>query len=184
MQIQVVPLGAGQDVGRSCVLVTLGGKTIMFDCGIHMGYTDERRCVPSHTALDVRALVLSVLRMGLMGLQLPGLQVHLAQRPVHTGDALAASLMQSTRACVLRGSWWNAGGTGNRRGDRDTLPPGPLRRTAVLHRGARLSRAYLHDLPDQGSGATHAGGLPQGTTAPTLHPSHLLVMDGIFTLGG
>lgn len=43
MQIQVVPLGAGQDVGRSCVLVTLGGKTIMFDCGIHMGYTDERR---------------------------------------------------------------------------------------------------------------------------------------------
>jgi integrator complex subunit 11 len=48
--IKVVPLGAGQDVGRSCVLVTLGGKTIMFDCGIHMGYTDERRCA----AFDVR----------------------------------------------------------------------------------------------------------------------------------
>ena len=45
MKIDVVPLGAGQDVGRSCVLVTLGGKTIMFDCGIHMGYNDERRCV-------------------------------------------------------------------------------------------------------------------------------------------
>mmetsp|Transcript_4763 Transcript_4763/g.9038 ORF Transcript_4763/g.9038 Transcript_4763/m.9038 type:complete len:660 (-) Transcript_4763:272-2251(-) len=43
MQVEVVPLGAGQDVGRSCVLVTLGGKRIMFDCGIHMGYTDTRR---------------------------------------------------------------------------------------------------------------------------------------------
>ncbi|KAJ2280632.1 Integrator complex subunit 11 [Coemansia sp. RSA 451] len=41
--MKVVPLGAGQDVGRSCVLVTLGGKTVMFDCGMHMGYNDERR---------------------------------------------------------------------------------------------------------------------------------------------
>lgn len=41
--IEVVPLGAGQDVGRSCVLVTMGGKNIMFDCGMHMGYSDERR---------------------------------------------------------------------------------------------------------------------------------------------
>ncbi|KAJ1731080.1 Integrator complex subunit 11 [Coemansia biformis] len=41
--MKIVPLGAGQDVGRSCVLVTLGGKTIMFDCGMHMGYNDERR---------------------------------------------------------------------------------------------------------------------------------------------
>jgi hypothetical protein len=35
-------LGAGQDVGRSCILVSLGGKNIMFDCGMHMGYNDER----------------------------------------------------------------------------------------------------------------------------------------------
>ncbi|EDQ87993.1 uncharacterized protein MONBRDRAFT_37658 [Monosiga brevicollis MX1] len=41
--IRVVPLGAGQDVGRSCVLVTMGGRTIMFDCGMHMGYNDARR---------------------------------------------------------------------------------------------------------------------------------------------
>lgn len=41
--MKVVPLGAGQDVGRSCVLVTLGSKTIMFDCGMHMGYNDHRR---------------------------------------------------------------------------------------------------------------------------------------------
>ena len=33
----------GIDVGRSCVLVTVGGKNVMFDCGMHMGYQDERR---------------------------------------------------------------------------------------------------------------------------------------------
>ncbi|KAI9482931.1 MAG: beta-lactamase-like protein [Benjaminiella poitrasii] len=33
----------GQDVGRSCILVTIGGKNIMFDCGMHMGYQDMRR---------------------------------------------------------------------------------------------------------------------------------------------
>ncbi|PIO62029.1 metallo-beta-lactamase domain protein, partial [Teladorsagia circumcincta] len=39
----IVPLGAGQDVGRSCILVTIGGKNVMLDCGMHMGYQDERR---------------------------------------------------------------------------------------------------------------------------------------------
>ena len=28
------------DVGRSCVLVSIGGKNVMFDCGMHMGYND------------------------------------------------------------------------------------------------------------------------------------------------
>ncbi|CAG8588952.1 16952_t:CDS:2 [Cetraspora pellucida] len=46
--IKVVPLGAGQDVGRSCILVSIGDdstgiKNIMFDCGMHMGYNDDRR---------------------------------------------------------------------------------------------------------------------------------------------
>ena len=42
-EIRVVPLGAGQDVGRSCVLVSIGSKNVMFDCGMHMGYNDHRR---------------------------------------------------------------------------------------------------------------------------------------------
>uniref|UniRef100_H3BHM8 Integrator complex subunit 11 n=1 Tax=Latimeria chalumnae TaxID=7897 RepID=H3BHM8_LATCH len=42
-EIKVTPLGAGQDVGRSCILVSLGGKNIMLDCGMHMGYNDDRR---------------------------------------------------------------------------------------------------------------------------------------------
>ena len=48
--IRFVALGAGQDVGRSCVVVTLGGRTVMFDCGMHMGYVDERR-FPDFTLL-------------------------------------------------------------------------------------------------------------------------------------
>lgn len=41
--IKIVPLGAGQDVGRSCILLTIGGKNLMLDCGMHMGYNDDRR---------------------------------------------------------------------------------------------------------------------------------------------
>ena len=36
MTIKIIPLGAGQDVGRSCVIVELGGRRVMFDCGLHM----------------------------------------------------------------------------------------------------------------------------------------------------
>jgi len=43
MDIKITPLGAGQDVGRSCILVSFGGKNIMLDCGMHMGYNDDRR---------------------------------------------------------------------------------------------------------------------------------------------
>lgn len=48
-QIKVMPLGAGQDVGRSCVIVTLNGRTIMFDCGAHMGF----RCASVAAAITV-----------------------------------------------------------------------------------------------------------------------------------
>ncbi|GMH61936.1 hypothetical protein TL16_g03370, partial [Triparma laevis f. inornata] len=35
----VTPLGAGQEVGRSCHLLEFQGKKILLDCGIHPGYT-------------------------------------------------------------------------------------------------------------------------------------------------
>lgn len=41
--IRVTPLGAGQDVGRSCLLLSFFGKNILLDCGMHMGYDDARR---------------------------------------------------------------------------------------------------------------------------------------------
>ncbi|KFD48738.1 hypothetical protein M513_10368, partial [Trichuris suis] len=42
-EIKIVPLGAGQEVGRSCILISIGGRNVMLDCGMHMGYNDERR---------------------------------------------------------------------------------------------------------------------------------------------
>lgn len=37
--LEIMPLGAGNEVGRSCVLMKFKGKTIMLDCGIHPAYT-------------------------------------------------------------------------------------------------------------------------------------------------
>lgn len=34
----ITPLGAGQEVGRSCHLLQFRGMTIMLDCGFHPGY--------------------------------------------------------------------------------------------------------------------------------------------------
>ncbi|VFQ97870.1 unnamed protein product [Cuscuta campestris] len=43
MAIDCLVLGAGQEVGKSCVVATINGKRIMFDCGMHMGFLDHRR---------------------------------------------------------------------------------------------------------------------------------------------
>ncbi|XP_021753918.1 cleavage and polyadenylation specificity factor subunit 3-II-like isoform X1 [Chenopodium quinoa] len=43
MAIDCLILGAGQEVGKSCVIVNINGKKIMFDCGMHMGYRDLQR---------------------------------------------------------------------------------------------------------------------------------------------
>ncbi|CAM9849859.1 unnamed protein product, partial [Choristocarpus tenellus] len=31
----IMPIGAGNEVGRSCIVLKYMGKTIMLDCGIH-----------------------------------------------------------------------------------------------------------------------------------------------------
>uniref|UniRef100_A0A5B7B8B0 Putative cleavage and polyadenylation specificity factor subunit 3-I isoform X1 n=1 Tax=Davidia involucrata TaxID=16924 RepID=A0A5B7B8B0_DAVIN len=38
-QLIITPLGAGSEVGRSCVYMSYKGKTILFDCGIHPAYS-------------------------------------------------------------------------------------------------------------------------------------------------
>jgi integrator complex subunit 11 len=43
MSISIKPLGAGQEVGRSCVIVKIRDVKIMFDCGVHMVYNDNRK---------------------------------------------------------------------------------------------------------------------------------------------
>lgn len=37
--LEIIPLGAGSEVGRSCVICRFRGKTLMFDCGIHPGFS-------------------------------------------------------------------------------------------------------------------------------------------------
>lgn len=50
-KMKVVPLGAGQDVGRSCILLSIGGRNVMLDCGMHMGFNDER-CFPDFSFIS------------------------------------------------------------------------------------------------------------------------------------
>ncbi|XP_058187599.1 cleavage and polyadenylation specificity factor subunit 3-I-like [Rhododendron vialii] len=38
-QLIITPLGAGSEVGRSCVYMSYKGKTVLFDCGIHPAYS-------------------------------------------------------------------------------------------------------------------------------------------------
>ncbi|KAJ0010256.1 hypothetical protein Pint_33254 [Pistacia integerrima] len=38
-QLTITPLGAGNEVGRSCVYMSYKGKTILFNCGIHPAYS-------------------------------------------------------------------------------------------------------------------------------------------------
>lgn len=37
--VEIIPLGAGQEVGRSCIIVSYLGKRVMLDCGIHPGFS-------------------------------------------------------------------------------------------------------------------------------------------------
>lgn len=39
--LRIRPLGAGQEVGRSCIILTFKGKTIMLDCGILPSFRGE-----------------------------------------------------------------------------------------------------------------------------------------------
>uniref|UniRef100_A0A2K1X4P7 Metallo-beta-lactamase domain-containing protein n=1 Tax=Populus trichocarpa TaxID=3694 RepID=A0A2K1X4P7_POPTR len=38
-QLTLTPLGAGNEVGRSCVYMSFKGKTVLFDYGIHPAYS-------------------------------------------------------------------------------------------------------------------------------------------------
>lgn len=38
-EMQIMPIGAGNEVGRSCCILKFMGKTIMFDCGVHPAYS-------------------------------------------------------------------------------------------------------------------------------------------------
>lgn len=43
--LEITPLGAGAEVGRSCCIVRFRGKVVMFDCGIHPAHSGMS-CLP------------------------------------------------------------------------------------------------------------------------------------------
>ena len=44
--MRIQPLGAGNEVGRSCIVLKFKGKTIMLDCGVHPGYAGHDGSLP------------------------------------------------------------------------------------------------------------------------------------------
>ena len=38
-KMEIIPLGSGAEVGRSCHVLRYKGKTVMLDCGMHPGYS-------------------------------------------------------------------------------------------------------------------------------------------------
>ncbi|KAH3758165.1 cleavage and polyadenylation specificity factor subunit 3-I [Pelomyxa schiedti] len=50
-QLEIMPLGAGNEVGRSCVLLKYKGKSVLFDCGVHPAFSGESS-LPFFDAID------------------------------------------------------------------------------------------------------------------------------------
>ena len=62
--LNILALGAGQEVGRSCIMVHAGDASVMLDCGLHLNKHDAER-VPDFAVLcgaggDVNAAVHAV----------------------------------------------------------------------------------------------------------------------------
>ena len=47
----IVPIGGGQEVGRSCILLTYRSRTVMLDCGTHPG-KDGNDSLPFFDSID------------------------------------------------------------------------------------------------------------------------------------
>jgi predicted metal-dependent RNase len=43
MDLTLMALGAGQEVGRSCIMIHANSVNVMLDCGLHLGHQDKRR---------------------------------------------------------------------------------------------------------------------------------------------
>ncbi|KAK9813025.1 hypothetical protein WJX72_007682 [[Myrmecia] bisecta] len=50
--VEFIPLGAGQEVGRSCMILRYRGKSVMLDCGIHPGFAGTES-LPFFDAVDM-----------------------------------------------------------------------------------------------------------------------------------
>uniref|UniRef100_A0A7S3AAR3 Metallo-beta-lactamase domain-containing protein n=1 Tax=Rhodosorus marinus TaxID=101924 RepID=A0A7S3AAR3_9RHOD len=58
--LEVIPLGAGSEVGRSCCLVKYRGKSVLFDCGVHPAYSGLAS-LPFFDAIDADEIDLALI---------------------------------------------------------------------------------------------------------------------------
>jgi hypothetical protein len=65
-QLEITPLGAGSEVGRSCILLSYKGKNVMLDCGIHPGLAGMAS-LPYFDDVDL-STVRKLARCGLAGM--------------------------------------------------------------------------------------------------------------------
>ena len=96
-KIVAVPLGAGQEIGRSCVVVRMGGHSVMFDCGIHTAFTDER-CFPRFDMLLPGGAAAAVAAAGGGVL---GAKLH--RRLAHGRDAVLQAALRAGEAAGISG---------------------------------------------------------------------------------
>ena len=54
-KLTITPLGAGQEVGRSCIILQFKNKKVMLDCGIHPGY-DNISGLPYFDHIDLETI--------------------------------------------------------------------------------------------------------------------------------
>lgn len=99
--VELLILGAGQEVGRSCVVTYAQGVNVMFDCGLHMGKQGDQRLPLLSTLGDINdhihAVVITHFHLDHIG-ALPYLTEHLGYRgPVimtHATKALAPLILE------------------------------------------------------------------------------------------
>lgn len=51
-KLEIIPLGAGNEVGRSCIILKFRGKTVMFDCGIHPALSGQN-ALPAFDEVEI-----------------------------------------------------------------------------------------------------------------------------------
>jgi integrator complex subunit 11 len=83
--ISITPLGAGQEVGRSCILLRIRHRTFMLDVGMHPAYLDDRRfpdfsCLGTSTSSGIDCVLVSHFHLDHVGALL-----HLTQKCGFTG---------------------------------------------------------------------------------------------------
>jgi cleavage and polyadenylation specificity factor subunit 3 len=87
--LKITPLGAGNEVGRSCILIQFKNKTILLDCGLHPAYTGLA-ALPFIDFIDPATvdvvLVTQYLLFHIVSISIIALAYHTLQRKQHSKD--------------------------------------------------------------------------------------------------